>query len=107
MTGHGGVVTGARMSAAPATRDDRARALLAFLRTIQKPDRPIHTVDEEASLVAAGLIDSLAVLEIVGYLEQTYGIDFAERGIDPGELTSIGGILGVIDREAAAGDSRG
>lgn len=84
-----------------ATRVQRAEDLIRFLRTIQKPDHPIDTLDERTSLIESGLIDSLAVLEIVTYLEETYGVDFIERGIDPGELISIGGILGLIESEHA------
>ena len=40
------------------------------------PDRPIDGTDDRTSLVQAGLIDSLAVLQIVSYLEATYGLDF-------------------------------
>ena len=49
-------------------------------------------------LVASGLIDSLAILQIVAYLETTYGIDFSIRGVSPEELGSIGGILDVIEQ---------
>jgi acyl carrier protein len=83
---------------APATRAERTRALLGFLRTIQKPGAPIDEVGEDVSLVEAGLIDSLAVLEIVSHLETTYGLDFAEAGIDPGDLTTIGGIIDLVER---------
>jgi acyl carrier protein len=48
--------------------------------------------------VASGLIDSLAILQIVVYLETTYGIDFSVRGLSPEELGSIGGILDVIEQ---------
>ena len=80
---------------------DRAR-VLDFLRTIQKPDRPLEAVDETDSLVEAGLIDSLALLEIVAFLEEQYRIDFAETGLEPDQLTSVGGILDLIEREARA-----
>lgn len=73
---------------------------MRFLRTIQKPGPPIDAADEAESLVAAGLIDSLAVLQIVAHLEDTYGIDFASRGVEPEELRSIGGILDLIERAA-------
>jgi len=53
------------------------------------------------SLVESGLIDSLALLQIITYLEQTYGIDFSEKGIDPGELRSVNAILEFVAREAA------
>jgi acyl carrier protein len=80
-------------------RERHKKNLIDFLRTIQRPDRPIETMNEEQSLVEAGLIDSLAVLQIVLYLEQTYGIDFRETGLDPGDLSSVRSILDVIERQ--------
>jgi acyl carrier protein len=77
-------------------REHRRQHLFAFLRTIQKPDRPLEALGDDDSLVETGLIDSLAVLEIVAYLE-TYGIDFAEHGVEPEQLFSVGGILTVIE----------
>jgi acyl carrier protein len=85
-----------------ADRSEHLRELRAFLRTIERPEQPLDDVDEDTSLVAAGLIDSLAVLEIVSYLEQRYGFDFAESGVDPEELTSLRGILDLIERVVAA-----
>jgi acyl carrier protein len=81
-----------------AVRAQRAEALLAFLSTIQKPGVPLEGIGEDVSLIDAGLIDSLAVLEIVGYLEREYGLDFAESGIDPADLVTVGGILDLIGR---------
>jgi acyl carrier protein len=80
-------------------REERREDLLIFLRTIQKAGLPIESLGERERLVASGLIDSLAILQIVTYLESTYGIDFALRGIDPEQLGSIGGILDLIERE--------
>jgi acyl carrier protein len=57
-------------------------------------------VADDTSLVASGLIDSLAVLEIVAYVEATYGIDFAERGVDAEQLFTVRGILDLIDSAA-------
>ena len=71
--------------------------LIDFLLSIQRPDYPHDGIDETSSLVESGLIDSLALLEI-SYLEQTYHIDFAERGIDPGDLRSVQSILELIAR---------
>jgi acyl carrier protein len=71
--------------------------VLAFLRTIQKPDRPLDGIAETDSLVEAGLIDSLALLEIIAFLEATYGIDFAVTGLEPEQLTSVSGILTLIE----------
>ena len=84
-----------------AAREERKQELLAFLGTIQKAGRPIDSLGENERLVASGLIDSLAILQIVTYLESTYDIDFAMRGVDPEQLGSISGILDVIEQEKA------
>lgn len=81
------------------TREQRKTDLLRFLRTIQKAGMPVETLDEKDRLVSSGLIDSLAILNIVVYLEGTYGLDFSVRGLDPEQLGSIGNILDLIDGE--------
>ncbi len=81
-------------------RQRHRERVLEFLRTIQKPDRPLDTVAETDSLVESGLIDSLALLEIVAFLEEQYRIDFAVIGLEPEQLTSVNGILDLIEREA-------
>ena len=80
-------------------RQRHRERVLDFLRTIQKPDRPLDTVAETDSLVESGLIDSLALLEIVAFLEEQYRIDFAAIGLEPEQLTSVSGILDLIERE--------
>ncbi|MGH7348855.1 MAG: hypothetical protein ACREI6_02475 [Candidatus Rokuibacteriota bacterium] len=81
-------------------RQRHRERVIEFLRTIQKPDRPLDAVAETDSLVESGLIDSLALLEIVAFLEAQYRIDFAAIGLEPEQLTSVSGILDLIDREA-------
>ena len=83
-------------------REQHRRDLIEFLRTIQRPDYPLTAIDEESGLVESGLIDSLALLQIVTYLEETYGVDFNERGIDPEDLRSVNSILELIARESAS-----
>ncbi len=80
------------------SRDEHREALLDFLRTIQRPGQPIEEADEGLNLISAGLADSLAILQIVSFLEENYAVDFADRGVDPDELSSIGGILDCIEQ---------
>ena len=82
--------------------EQRKSDLISFLRTIQRPDFPLQEIDGDLSLVESGLIDSLALLQIITYLEETYGIDFREKGIDPGDLRSVNAILEFVARETAA-----
>lgn len=80
-------------------RAQRRQKLVEFLRTIQKAGVPVESLGDDDRLVASGLIDSLAILQIVAWLETTYAIDFSARGVSPEELGSIGGILDVIEQE--------
>jgi acyl carrier protein len=80
-------------------REQKKNDLIGFLRTIQRPDYPHNEIDEDSSLIESGLIDSLALLQIVTYLEETYDMDFREMGIDPAELRSVDSILNLIARE--------
>jgi acyl carrier protein len=43
-------------------------------------------------------LDSLALLQVVTYLEQTYGIRLAEWDVEPDDLRSVTGILALIER---------
>ena len=79
------------------TREQRFQNILGFLRTIQKPNKPLDSISQSDNLVTSGLIDSLAIIQIVVYLENTYNVDFTERGIDPERLASIESILDLIE----------
>lgn len=81
------------------SREQSKADLLRFLRTIQRAGLPVESIDEQARLVASGLIDSLAILQIISYLESTYGINFSTRGVDPEQLGSISGILDLIEED--------
>lgn len=78
-------------------RQQRLQDLTQFLRTIQKPNRPIEHIGVDESMVASGLIDSLAIVQIVLYLENTYGVDFSTYGFDPERLASMTSILDFIE----------
>ena len=78
------------------SREQLLADLKQFLRTIQKPNRPVDSVGIDEGLVASGLVDSLAVMQIVVYLEESYGIDFAAHGFDPDRLATMGSIVDLI-----------
>jgi acyl carrier protein len=83
------------------TREQWREDLKVFLRSIQKPNLPIDRLRDDDGLVASGLIDSLAMLQIVLYLESTYKIDFSVTGVDPERLRSMASILDLIEQECA------
>jgi acyl carrier protein len=46
-------------------------------------------LDNDQSLLESGVIDSTGVLEVIAFLEQTYGISVADEEIIPENLDSI------------------
>lgn len=73
------------------TRDQ----LVDFIRTIARPDSDLEAIGDEENLVEAGVVDSLAVVQMIVYLETEHRLNIA--AVDPAELVSIQGILNVIE----------
>ena len=80
------------------SREIRREKLIQFLDTIRLPHQSFEKIDDHEALIRSGLIDSLSVLQIIDYLESEYGISFVEKGIDPGELSSVANILDLIEQ---------
>lgn len=45
------------------------------------------------SLIASGRLDSVDTIALLVFLEERYGVDFAERGFDRDELDSVDSIV--------------
>lgn len=82
-------------------REEARGRLLAFLDTIRRPDHPLAELSDDDHLVDVGLIDSLALLEIVTWLEREMGVDFRASGIDPGRLSSVASLLDLISERGS------
>lgn len=80
------------------TRESNRQALVAFLETIRRPDVMPDALGDSENLVDGGVIDSLAVLQIVTFLESEFGINFAATGVDPNRLYTVSSILDLIDQ---------
>jgi acyl carrier protein len=59
-------------------------------------------LDDEASLLDRGVIDSTGVLEVIGFLESTFGITVEDAEMLPENLDSIGRISAFVERKRAA-----
>jgi acyl carrier protein len=61
-----------------------------------KDDQPVASSD---SLLELGIVDSTAVLELVGFLEQTYQITIDDEELVPDNLDSIDRIVQFVTRK--------
>ena len=80
------------------TREQAREELVRFLGTISRAGQSLEGVADDSNLIDAGIIDSLAMVQIIVHLEKSHSVDLRAGDIDPNELATIGGILGTIDR---------
>lgn len=75
------------------------RKIRTFLQEnfLFREDRADIGADE--SLLEAGLIDSTGVLELVAFLETTFGITMADAEIVPDNLDSVRSITAYVERK--------
>jgi acyl carrier protein len=59
---------------------------------------------DDASLLDEGVIDSTGVIEVIHFLETTFGITIEDQEIVPNNLDSIARIAGFIARKRAASE---
>ena len=64
-----------------------------------RDDRPPLADDE--SLIEAGLIDSMGILELVAFLESRFGLQVADSEIVPANMDSIRAIAAYVQAKLA------
>ena len=77
-------------------RTEARAAIIEFLEAIRRPEQLLASIGDDDALVDSGLIDSLAVLEIVAFLESEFSLSFRDSGVDPARLASVNSILDLI-----------
>lgn len=61
-----------------------------------------QAIADDSSLIDNGYIDSTSVLELVFFLEQTFGISVGDADIVPENLDSIGAIAAYVEAKQRA-----
>ena len=70
---------------------DRRAHLMEFLGSIAPGCTP-PLEDDRLEL------DSLALIQVVMYLEQTYAVRLTDENVEPDDLRSVNGILALLER---------
>ena len=58
------------------------------------------TLSDDSSFLELGIIDSTGILELVSYLEESYGIKVEDDELIPENLDSVCHVAGYIQRKA-------
>jgi acyl carrier protein len=83
---------------------DIKQQIIDFISTNFLFDDTQAGLDEKASLLATGVIDSTGVLELIAYIEETYGIKVEDEEIVPENLDTILDITYYIKQKLSAND---
>lgn len=80
-------------------------AVREFVGSVLRRKGDTKPLTDADSLVLSGRLDSMDVLQIVVFLEDSYGIDFADQEFDQEAFDSIDIILALIELRAPAADA--
>jgi acyl carrier protein len=61
----------------------------------------LSSLSETDSLLEAGILDSLGVLELVGFLERRYDISVSDEEMMPEHFDSLGAISAFVARKSS------
>jgi acyl carrier protein len=61
--------------------------------------RGITTIDPQENLLSKGIVDSHGVMELVGFLEQRYGITVGDEDLSPENFESVASIEAFVQRK--------
>lgn len=63
------------------------------------------TLYNDESFLESGIIDSTGVLELVGFLEQRFGLAIQDRELVPANLDSVSRVVQFVQRKQQAGEA--
>jgi acyl carrier protein len=82
--------------------DQIAAATKAYILQNWLPDENPDRVTLDTPLMTSGILDSLATLELVSFLEKEYGIEFEAKDVDASRFGTLRGIAAVVAAKVAA-----
>ncbi|MGC2474428.1 MAG: acyl carrier protein [Candidatus Sulfotelmatobacter sp.] len=81
---------------------DNKPALREFVRKLLARKGDTHPFDDEASLIFSGRLQSIDAIDLAVFLEETFGVDFAEMGFDQQNLDTVNAIISLVDESSKA-----
>jgi acyl carrier protein len=62
----------------------------------------VDEVSDDASLIKAGILDSVGILALISFLEERFEITVTDDEVEPENLESVDAITAFITRKAGA-----
>jgi acyl carrier protein len=78
---------------------DNAQAIEEFIVTEITGELEAGALRRDEYLLAADLIDSLGITELVGFLESKFGVTVADEDLTPDNFRSVDSIVAFVARK--------
>jgi acyl carrier protein len=82
---------------------DKRKEIRSFVAALLRRKGDSAPFADSESLILAGRLESIDAIEIVMFLENRFGLDFAITGFDQTQIDSIELIARLTEKRAAAG----
>ena len=80
---------------------DVRQTLRAFILSSFLPDEAPETLKDSTQLISGGIIASLALLELVSFIEEEFSVVLEQQDIGPDRMDSIDLMVDLIHERAA------
>lgn len=74
-----------------------------FVLTEFLPGEKEENLSDDLGLISEGIIDSMATLRLVSFLEQEFGVSIAAHQVDEEHLDTVDRIAATVEQNRAAG----
>lgn len=81
--------------------DDIKASVKGFILNEFLPGENPDNLTDTTELISGGILDSLATLKLVAFLEETYGIAIGPDELTPDNLNSLPLIVGLVQEKQA------
>jgi acyl carrier protein len=75
-------------------------AIREFIQDLLGRNGDQEAFSDSEELIARGRLQSIDTLEVLLFLEETYGLDFAESGFDQNQVESVDNIMALIENKS-------
>jgi acyl carrier protein len=84
------------------TNEEIIRTVKDYILKTFLPGEDPKALTESTQLITGGVLDSLATLELVSFLEQQYGIELQAHEVDAANLGSLAAIATLVQSKVGA-----
>jgi acyl carrier protein len=85
------------------TNEEVIRTVKEYILKTFLPGEDPKALTESTQLITGGVLDSLATLELVSFLEQQYGIELQAHEVDAANLGTLTAIASLVQSKVGAG----